>query len=312
MIRPNLASVWLIYDLYIFFKLLRDKELKRLIKIILYSFLGLLIIFIPILLYLYLKNALMDFFSTYIIFNLNYMGAVEYTIERSLTILIEHSGGIIPISVILPITLIYILKLKKEEKTLLITNIIYTIINIYLAVQPQKANIHYLIPITANLIIPISVIFQRMNKKNMFIGFILFLLFIIEIMIVNINVNKTMKKWKDIYGPASKVIQRITKPEDEILQIGNRPAIYLSSNRMYSGKYFFQIPVAYYDEKIEKEFIEELKRIKPKLIIDLVIDWDNIEEHSELGAKFKTDLADFIKKEYNYLGNRFYIRIEDN
>ena len=82
MLRINMAVVWLVYSVFIFFDLLK-KDRKALLKYITYFIIGNLIVIIPSCVYLLINDAFGDFIHQYIIFNFIYSAENTSSIENS-------------------------------------------------------------------------------------------------------------------------------------------------------------------------------------------------------------------------------------
>lgn len=75
LIRVNMASVWLVMCLGVVIQCLRQKQYRKLIDIIIKFVLGFLTLFVPILAWLAINDALVPFYEDYIQFNFLYSNA---------------------------------------------------------------------------------------------------------------------------------------------------------------------------------------------------------------------------------------------
>ena len=301
LIRPNLASLWVIYDIFIFLKLLKKKEVKILLSIIEFSFLGVFFICIPIFLYLYINNAMGDFIKIYCIFNFKYAGAKEQTLIKTILDFIKLSKGILLITFVNYIGIfIYIIKNKIKDKELIITGFIYYLFTFYLVIMPQRSYIHYLIPMLPSFLIPMILTLKYIKIRKILSKIFVIICIIIMIIIMNANIIEKKKKWGySIYlDSISKFIKENSKIEDNILQLGNRANIYLLSERQYNGKYFYQIPIAFQNKEIGNAILNEIERDYPKIIIDTWKNWKVNKEDNESTRSFKTKIKRVLDEKY--------------
>lgn len=301
LIRPNLASLWVIYDVFIFIKLLRIKELKKLLSIILYSILGVIIVFLPIFVYLQLNGAFTEFIKIYLGFNFKYAGLKEQTLIQTILDFIKQSKGIIIFVFISYIgILIYTIKNKINNIELIITSFIYYIFTFYLVIMPQRSYIHYLIPMLPTLLTPSILILKYLINKKI-ISVILAVMCIVILGIVLVEKNKEWEKnWGvNIYfNNISKFVSDNSSEDDNILQLGNRANIYILANRQYKGKYFYQIPIAFQSMEICNELINEIKKDYPKIIVDTWRNWKINKDDTDITRNFKIKIKQILDEKY--------------
>lgn len=307
LLRPNIASLWIIYDLFIFFKLLKEKKIKKLFTIVFFSVLGLLIILLPFLIYLICNNALSSFFEIYIMFNIKYMKIKNSSIFSTIEFFINNFCGFLVLTIFISLISMIFLKCSKEKRILSILNFLYLLISIFLLLQPHRVYNHYLIPLLSCIIIPMSMLLKNLKDKIEYIIIPMCVIIIIINILSNINKwkNETIRKEFEVF---SLVIQKYTNEEDNVLQMGNLSNIYITSNRKYKGKYFFSWPIAIYDEKYLKEYLEEINKNKPKLIIDFQTMLFN---DADLEKKFNNLILEFLDNYYIKLNDYMYL-IKDN
>lgn len=305
MLRPNLAVLWVIYDLYIFFKLLKDKEYKKLICIIIFSLIGLFIAILPIIAYLYINNAIQDFIEIYLLFNIKYMGVKEDSLLITINYFRNQGIGFLIISCMITIISIFNSESDKNKKTLSILNSMVLLFSLYFLMSPQRLYIHYLITLIACFVIPTIYILDRINDKRYYDLF-----FITCFLLIILNLSNTKNRWNNQFDAISYIIQNYTEEEDNVLQLGNLTNIYLVADRQYQGKYFFQKPFLFYDEKIQKDFLEEIETNKPKLIIDAYPERKITPEDNQTTRIFKEKINNFLKENYDSINNVIYLKKE--
>ena len=314
-IRPNLVALWVVYDLYIFFKLIKEKEVKKLINIILYSLLGLGIVALPIIAFFACNNALKDFFDTYIIFNLKYASGIKVNLWDVITTFVitfitRTKGLMIYIFATHIIAREYLLSDKKDNKNeinLITINFIFYVLSMYLVLSPIRVYIHY-----ANILIPTAIIPLVICCKNIEISNkvhnVLIMLSVIYVAVLLMGDSMTWSNYQtsryDNIVAQAKIVENITNKEDNVLQLGNVTAFYILSDRTYKGKYFYQDPIIRYDSKIQEEFMEELSTNLPKVIVDY---WGRYVENSE----FWKPIRKILDENYIRLENDIYVLKEN-
>lgn len=307
-IRPNLITLWIVYYLFIFFKLIKDKDLKRLFNIMIFSLIGLMIVCIPIVLYCLVTQSLKDMIKTYIIFNMKYAKASEGTIKDIFICFVNITKGIIlyiPIIHIVLITYLYKDKNSRKELTLIIVNLIFYILSTYIVISPKNGYLHYAHLLIATAVVPLLIIVKdaQENKRicttAMIVALTSLTIFLYNDRISWENVN--MDNYRYDLKQTAQYVNQYTDKNDNVLQLGNETNFYLLSNRKYKGKYFYQLPVILFDNKIANEFIRELKEDLPAIIVDY---WGDNKLNYEVGNK----INDILKKKYTTENNVVYVR----
>ena len=313
LMRPNLASIWVVYDLYIFIKMLKDKKIKELFNIIIFSFLGLAIAFIPIAIYLLVNNAFMDFINTYLIFNLKYANLKDLSFISTIKYFLgkDNINLIISVLIINITLLVYMYKRKDKNLMIIITSFIWFIFTFYLVIMPQRGYIHYLIPILPTLIMPIVISLKNIKvDKNVFYAFMFFVIIFVSIeLIVKLNNNEQNSEQIENLQDMAEYIQMNTNKDDNVLMLGNLTESYLKTDREYKGKYFYQIPIAYYSEEICDEIINEIKDNLPSIIC--INNCDLKRYYSEEEIRFKKEINKILKENYTKLDENIFIRKEE-
>lgn len=72
MLRPNMIAVWVVMCLNVLYKELKDKNYKELGYFLLWFIIGTLLVILPLLVWLGVNGALVDFYKDYILFNVRY------------------------------------------------------------------------------------------------------------------------------------------------------------------------------------------------------------------------------------------------
>lgn len=270
LLRPNLTILWVLFYVYMLIKQIRAKKIKELLKMILFSALGVFVVFLPVIIYFIANNALYDFFKCYILFNLKYLGGEKKAIiDVIMYFVLETNFILVLIAALYLVIFILRKRINKNEMKLAKFGILYFVIAFILVIMPRRAYNHYLISMIPTFIIPLGIILKYVESKKAIscITFFTCVVFIIGYINIQIEKKELYKNMND-YLNDLKQICYVTRPEDDVLILGNRAYIYLMTDRQYSGKYLFQIPVAYEDEEIADEVIEDINRSSPKFIVN--------------------------------------------
>ena len=301
LLKLNLAVLWIVYYLFIAIYLLKEKKISELIKIVIFSLFGLIIVIVPFFIYFVVTNSIGDFWNTYIVFNFKYIGIKEQDLLNTWKYFWEKTYIFITITLITSIVHIFM----NKERTLEILNLIYLLATVYLIITPQRNYIHYLIPLISCISIPIALLIRDIKIDNLIYSVIV----VVFILIMNKNIKDTILARTYDYEKLCSKIQIHTEDDDNVLIIGNESNLYIASNREYKGKYFYQYPIIFYDEEIEKNFIKEVNEDKPKLIVD-ISKLLEVEYDSDLEKKFKKDMIDIIENDYEKIAEKTYLRKE--
>lgn len=291
LLRVNIATLWIIYYIYLFVKLIKEKEIKHLLYIIGFSIIGVILVFLPVILYLVNNGALKDFIDSYLIFNLIYTSEIKGNILEVVNYFISQKY-IIALVAILYIFLICIKrKLNKKENELIIVNFIYFLFTFYIIIFPQRGYLHYLITMLPTLIVPISISLKyiEMKKKHVIIILGILLLYLLFWQII-INIKLENSHNVQFNKNISKKVQQLTRKEDNVVVLGNRAIIYLLSERDYRGKYLYQPSIVNINREYTEKIINDIKTNLPDAIVFL---W-NTEETTE----FKIEIQEILDEMY--------------
>lgn len=307
LLRPNIATVWVVYYIYIFIKLIRLKQIKCLINIILFSFMGVIIVFIPIVIYLLKNEAFLDFVKTYLLFNIKYANNKENNIIEVISYFIIYTNNIIGI-----VGTIYIIflgmktKININQYKLLKVNFIYFIVTFYMAIMPQRIYMHYLIPMMPTLIVALAICLDYIKTSKevdkIITVSVLFVCSVISVYYIK-EISYEKSNYISYIKEISNKVQELTKEEDNVLVLGNKTIIYLISNRNYTGKYLYQMPIANQNEEISKEIIEDIKYDLPELIVNTMPDWD-----TDSMSLFEQKIKNILEQNYFTEDKIIYIK----
>ena len=64
-----------------------------------------------------------------------------------------------------------------------------------------------------------------------------------------------------------KIVEQYTEEDDAISVYGNFDLIYVISNRKHATRYSYQYPISWVNPDILKEYLEQLQKEQPKVIV---------------------------------------------
>lgn len=286
LIKPTYISIWMAFGIVQLISSIKDRKIKELIKNIGYIIIGVLIIFVPIMLYLIINNAVSSFIYAYINMNMKYSSS---SIFEKIKAFVELStrykyNQYLLMMLISNIVLLFSKKINKRTKSFVT---LFSVVSLILTAWAPNVYSHYLIQLAPCTILESIflgyIIEQKIREKEILnykiirelpINFI----YICVIIVATLNVFKITSEHKWIFLKQIKlhkiVIERVDEvnnylnKEDKILVLGNNSYYYLLLNRQPQFKYFFQYPIIEYDEKIREETEKYIIEKKPKVIID--------------------------------------------
>lgn len=301
-LKCNLIGLWLTFLPIILFICLKNKLWKELKKWLIGFTAGFLVILFFILIYLLITKSLNNMIEYYLFFNFSYKDS-QFTIFNYLYNFIKFSH-----LTLLFIPCFFISLFNKNKKIFLINTLFYLVELILTSISGRPYNLYAIIllpPIVIYIYFSIENVvlyLQKIKNNNVLTTCVHFIIFVLCVLILFIyqnnimidNINKGVKFCEK--QQCYKYIINNSNKNDNVLVLGNTCKIYLVTNRTTKNKFFFQNPIKL-SEKLYKEFINELK-IKPSNLIILPIESD--EYIKDINLKDKDNLQ---KVYYNYLGD---------
>ena len=276
MLRPNMIGLWVgMFTVIITHTLLIHKYRKIFIYFI-YYILGIIISFLPFIIWLKTVNSLYDFYRCYFQFNINYINVPKITVIKS--IINAFNYPITPIMFVCLLILASCIKNRNRNnhKFVLIISLIVTLFTTILLSSISGYTFpHYYMTYLPCIIIPITWLIQEVLSHLRIKPFVIFLIICILLNQSLLTGQKLLKNAMDKNYYAinlSSLIKQITNADEQILYIGNFCNIYLLSNRKPACYY------PYYSSNFMKHpsyinsYIKEIEYVKPKLIL-----YDNID-----------------------------------
>ncbi len=291
LIKLNLISVWIVFGLSIFIKMIRDKKIKDIKMAILYLLIGILIILLPTIIVLIIQGNFVDFIKQYIFFNYKYSSVKNGFSDSVIPIFVTKTFYVSIIACVVDMLIRIIC--QKNGKTLTSTAFIYLIITMLIIIMPCNDFYHYGMVLIPTYIIPISllltdfldVLYVRKNYFKIFLTTIIFVIYSFLFISEEVSIyRKNMilvagKQFEYRQSPVTNYIKENTTKDDDMLVLGNECNLYLMAERISNCKYIYQIPIIRVDNKILDETMQEIKEKKPKIIVLCKTRYTEIEDN---------------------------------
>jgi len=266
MLRANLISLWAGFGIVLLIKWVKEKKYKELIRNLSVIVLFTALCVTPFFLYFYLTGTLSD--AIYWVFTFNmFEYASEINVFKSVldtVVKISYVGIIIPF--LIAIYMFF------RDKTTVTAGILVSLVFTVLACSLGRGFWHYYVNFIPLLVIPYSYLFtiikDNIHKKLYIFIFILFIAF------NAVLVEKHSRRVYDNYfgknerklkmEKLTEIIDRNTKPSDEILVNGYRAYVYLYSNRTCATRFSHTQNESAF---VRENYKSDAEKALPKLII---------------------------------------------
>jgi hypothetical protein len=292
--------------------LISNKEYKNLILNIKNFIFGVLLIFIPFLIYFLVTNSFADFYHAYIHFNMVYGDAKinKANIMRFCQMLGNIKESAVALTILFTYFAFIISKkfIKAPAKIALAISLYITLFTLYFG---GRAYGYYQLIIT--IFIPFSLVwifsFFDKLKISSFASTCLYTIFVPFSIYCVIYTNSNYYKQdenNDVYGKFAEIINREKDPT-LMLYDNLRVAFFTKANIMPNTKYFFYPNIDSKDYKILGETQDDYIRNKEIMFVITAERIDNIEIFSREGYEVINENCDLIESQYAAIENRKYI-----
>ena len=313
LIRINLFPLWLGFCLGITAESIIKRNFSSLFRYILWFITGIIIIFIPIVLYLYINNALLD----YLIQNLvvgSSRGLQDSSIRnfaKSFFTIIGKNYSFTP----LLIGSLWIIKYINTKQ--LFYYICFTLSFFFsvffLAIIGTNYDhynmvlVPYFVPAFSFFIQNIFNYLNNLKYKKAAVVFFLCIVFSGEILSgISYSITQITSRSREEYIDLGKIIDQNTVDGDEIISLGINRRIYLFTNRSPASRFIYQLSGAQYYNETIPEFLSDIISKRPAVI---VIRKDN--DRYDYLPEWYSPIYEMIKKDYYILtdaGNYFLFK----
>jgi hypothetical protein len=309
LLKPTLFAVWVAFCAVIFFRKISQQEYKILFRHILFFFIGLFIVLIPVLLYLKSTGSYDAFIQQYWFFNITYSSAIagEGGLYYLLKVFFLNFNWAFNKS-ILPAVIGLIWLFKKPyniQYDFYIAYILSIFFSCYLVAHGYNY-LHYcmsLVPLFVPVLtfclvwffkwfpsakhscvkygVPILIVCIFFNK-----------LIFTSVLLIQRNIRGNERNY---YLQLGQFIDTQTTSNELITVLNNNCEVYLFANRNSVSKYIYQTSIAGIDSRIADEYISDVFHGKPTLIIMPLFDDNQFSSHQ----KIFSPILKMIDEEYD-------------
>ena len=275
MLRANMVGVWIVYCPVIIMTCIFKKDYTNLKRYIIWFILGFCSIIIPIIIWLWENNAIIDFLLDYIQFNILYTSAEG---GRALPAAKYNAFCTFLNTPIYMFALVSTIYLIHKNKYIYETYFTYMMVNLILISMSGMTFGHYGMMLIPAVIFPIAAIMEYFNGKSMQLGTFLLAAFLLCNVIVS-DWETTLAGLISAYEAREKIhvsdevtdlvnaVIKNSSDEDKISVYGNYDIVYVLSGRIHATKYSYQFPIGNVSSDIMQEYWQELEEEAPKLIV---------------------------------------------
>lgn len=321
MMRQNSTGIWFIGCYFILIHKLVQKKYFEILRYGIVFVTGMLIAFLPGVIYLTTHGAWKDFIETYWLFNFGYVsdgGNKLYTIS--------HFGITLPGMVVVMSAVLTAFNRKKWDGYGLLLLMYYGLYVFSLLFTSMSGHIweHYAIIMLPLFPIGFLIFFknimilytdiQNTTLRTVIYGILGFLIigFLVDPSgnVVRGVAAKSISHYNSSNRYTVKVIaRRIKEKTDEkqkISVVGNFGAYYWVSQRLSASKYFYQNPIVSVNPNIGREYINDIEKNKPAAIV--VADTKFLDEFSEFGNNIRSILNKDYVLNFDQEDQQLYFR----
>lgn len=328
LIKPTYCAIWAVYGLVQLICSIKDKKIKELIKAIGYMAIGISIIAIPIIIYLAVNGAMDSFIDAYFLMNIKYSkSTITQKIKGLVTLFVVFKYQAYLLLMLIS-NVIIMFSRKANKRTKAFVTLFFIIATILTGWAPAAYN-HYLIQLapcfTLEIIIALFIIYKTVKEKDLMnckiikelpLKFIYAIITVCVMTLISIKIVSwfDFMKYKDYCYEyrknVSNEIKNYINDEDEIIVLGNRSYYYLLFNKMPNFKYFYQVPIINYDQKIKDETEKYIIKKRPKVIINEMYDQYGTLENDIIQIVYGKEVLNAILNNYEEYDNgtiKYYV-----
>ena len=302
LLRENMVALWIVFSIGVIVS--ERKNPRRFGVLILQFLVGMLVAFLPAFLYLVANHALSDFIDQYILFNFRYSD-ISFVVRLQYII----GWGKLPgVAISLVISVILLLT-KYDRKYLCAINLMYQLLNIVFIGIAGTGFSHYGLMLIPGYVLTLAMLLDHIRGKikhqyTVSLAIIAFIALMIPW--IRFSTNELQEKYNNRYKNAESVAAAMiwdnTDPDDQIIVCGNADRIYIESERESASKYSYQLPIGDKDPKIFVEFLEDLEKNEPEVLVIDSYDLGGILDYTNLNKVVDQYLKDHTYYKWGEMG----------
>jgi len=267
LIKINLIIIWFFPLCAIFLQLLLDREYKKCFKYIFITSFGILSVIVPFIFYFFLKDALLDFIQSYIVFNIKYF-AVEYDYSYFtyfFSLFLKKSSLFILIG-----TVCFSLFITQIKNVIFRISIPLIFISLFCFIYMGYITNYGILGLCILFILPLIFILSIVEKKIKYLNLIgLTILTLISLTYITSSKHIEYSRLDDVFYMESIKVMQKEKSLDFICLDMDR-GVYFRTNTLPQCKYYYIPNISHkkYPFVIDSQ-IEFIKKESPMFIFTL-------------------------------------------
>lgn len=280
LLRANMISVWIVFSLFIFVKMVMEKNWDTLKYLVFWFVSGMCIVIIPILIWLAVNHSLVPFWENYIVFNKAYIseegGRSSFAAKWEAYVYFLNTT----IFIISFCTVAYMCRIR--DKAINMVYLAYMLITLLFICLSGKAWAHYGMILVPMFSYPMASLFDEFEKIEppqvvQTFSFVLSAFSLAGIILPNwlslissmpgIYKTREYENKSGLTVTVSRIVSEKTDIDDAISVYGNWDLIYVLSDRKHATRYSYQFPIGSIMPEIMEEYMEELHEEQPKIIV---------------------------------------------
>lgn len=293
-LRPNMIALWIVFVLAVFLELLYRKRYQELWFCAGCFLAGLLLILVLVGGWLWCNGALQSCWEDSIMFNFLYVGQSD--VRARMEVLGEFFFH--PLQFVCICFNVLMLAVRKDDRILYRTNLLYMILNVILASMSGVNYHNYEIAFLPGFVLPFAGgldylwgSLERAEKKwklaepFFIMSLCLFVIFGsnggvhgLRRTINNIDISEEEGKNLELM----EYVRQNTQEEDRIAVVGNSAYVYLGAGRCSATEFLYTRPICELSEELGERFMSQMEAAVPPVI---VFEQRWFEEPPEYGSK---------------------------
>ncbi len=298
LLRINMAVVWAVMMPLILIRMIYKRQGKELAQCALGFVIGLLVIYVPVIIYFLWTGSLQSFIDCYLVFNFGYSdGGSNWA-----GVISAIGKGVQNLPYALAALVLGFWPFAK--KPLYWLNMLVLVVSLYFSHMSGRYYQHYgmiLLPMLVILFVcALTNLYDVFSLKGRISFKIKFPPNIVMILGLTAAIGAAFflqYKWANLIrepmmqsggvAALTEYIQENSSKDDDVLIIGNDSKYYLLADRYTENKYFYQTPPIKINDEIYNEFMSELKVHPSDLIIVMGNKEDCLEREDNLGKVYQ-------------------------
>lgn len=281
LLRPNMTACWIVFCLAVLIQTLASKQYTKLAFYFVWFICGLSIIMLPILLWMVKNVFLSDFWSAYVVFNMQYSSnpALTSFANKWKAFFTFFNTEVCLFSVFSILAMIFVKRDTSQKYYLLdVSYLFYFIVNSVLIAISGREYGHYGMILVPAVVFPIASFFRFYNEHNGKVVSVLICAYLF-CNVISSNWMKQISAIPQFYTQRGQshirfiekeiadIIRARTSCIDKISVYGNWDIIYILSDRMHASKFSYQLPIFTVKPDFADIYFEILKTECPKVIV---------------------------------------------